>query len=241
MENLLKLLKSWCIQLFRDGMLFLLIIAPFLMGIILQNALPIINKVLMGKNGFSIVFIYPISDGLLITLTPILIGMICAFVILDERDEGISNYFKITPSNGRTYLVSRIVLPMVWGLISSIFVVVNFALTLSSIISIIAISLVGTLQGIIFAMVIVSIANNKVEGLALSKIVNIFTMFFIAPFFIDSKIKYISSIFPSFWIGETINNIIVTGNMSIINILLGMVISLVWITLLTRVFLKRIY
>lgn len=246
MTNLSTLTSSYRIfkigfrQILRDGMLLMLLPAPFLMGFVLKNIIPIIDSILVDKINFSISNWYRISDAMLISMAPILTAMIAAFVLLDERDEGTGAYYLITPSNGGAYLTARVFFPMLWAFFSSVLVMFFFALDVKDISIILCSSLIGTMQGGVFCMFLVSAAGNKVEGLALSKLTNILTMGFVVPWFISSPIKYVFGALPSFWIGELIkgtNVIFSTARLCLI----GVATSVIWIIVFIRIFKKRIY
>ncbi|MEN1760383.1 hypothetical protein [Anoxynatronum sibiricum] len=227
-------------QVLRDGMLLLLIPAPFLMGAVLRYMLPFADKILQQRLDFSLSPWYAVSDAMVLTLTPVMMAMICAFVILDERDEGIGIYYNITPANGYAYLIARIALPMIWGFISSILVVSLFAFTVKDPLIIVISSLIGTLQGVVVGMFLVTVAGNKVEGLALAKLSNIFVMGFIIPWITQSPVRYIFGILPSFWIGEILSNNGIHVFTMLTYGLAGAISCLFLITALTKKFLSRI-
>ena len=56
-------------------------------------------------------------DGFLLCLTPMFMAMICAFLLLEERDDGLCAYYQITPAAGKAYLAARIGIPMVCALV----------------------------------------------------------------------------------------------------------------------------
>lgn len=241
MSAVFKIFNIGFRQIIRDGMLLLLIPAPFLMGAALRLLLPFVDEIMQQRLDFTLVPWYLLSDSMVLTLTPVMTAMICSFVMLDERDEGIGVYYNITPVTGYSYLISRVALPMVWGYISSVLVVLLFGFVVNDIFTIMIASLIGTFQGVVMSMFLVAIAGNKVEGLALAKLTNIFTMGFVVPWFIQSPFKYIFGILPSFWIGEILINPNLKAFTTIVFGMVGLIICLIWIRVLTKMFLRRIY
>jgi fluoroquinolone transport system permease protein len=240
LSTAIKIFNTGFRQVLRDGMLLLLIPAPFLMGAVLRLLLPFVDIILQQRLDFTLLSWYPLSDTLVLTLTPVMTAMICAFIILDERDVGISIYYNITPANGYSYLLARVAMPMIWGFISSILVISFFAFVINDLITIIIASFIGTLQGVIVCMLLVTLAGNKVEGLALAKLTNFFVMGFIVPWLIQSPVRYIFGLLPSFWIGEIVKN---TNNeiyTIVIFSLAGLISCLLWIVVLTKMFIRRI-
>ena len=225
-------------QVIKDGILLILLPAPFLLGAILKMGLPIADCMVMTKFQFSLQPWYPLSDALVLTMTPMLMAMISSFLILDERDEGIGAYYAITPASGQAYLIARIVFPMLWAFVFSIIVHQLFALSHYSFYAIISVALIGTLQGVVTCMFLVALASNKVEGLALSKLVGIFALGFPVAWVINSPHKYFFGFLPSFWLGE-----IAYGAESLapstLNVLSGILCATIWILALRKIFLQR--
>jgi len=235
-----KIFRVGLQQILRDGILLVLIPAPFLMGAVLRYFLPVADALLQQRMEYSIASWFPLSDAMLITMTPIMTAMICAFVILDERDEQVGIYYHITPAGGYSYLIARILLPMIWALGSSILVMGLFALVIEDGLRIFIASLVGSLQGVAMSMLLVSIAGNKVEGLALAKLTNIVAMGFLVPFFVSSPAKYAFGILPSLWIGEIFKGAHPGVAVLLFYGLMGVLTSLLWMGVLSKVFLRRI-
>lgn len=240
MGAVMKLFTSGVHQVLRDGMLVILLPAPFLLGAVLWFGFPFADSILVRETGFSVQPWFPMSDALVMAMTTMMIGMICAFLLLDERDEGIGTYFRITPAGGRAYLVARLGIPMIWAFITTLVVMGLFALALDNIAVILTAAVLATFQGVIFCMVLAVMAGNKVEGLALAKIVNILILGLPAAWFISAPYKYLLGFLPSFWMGEVIYRSTEAG---VSHILLpglaGTLSSLAWIILLTRAFLNK--
>ncbi len=241
MGNVYRVFTIGMRQVLRDGMLLLLIPAPFLMGAALYGLLPLIATFLAQQYGIIIDPWLPLSDALVATMAPVLTALICAFVILDERDEGTGLYYRITPSGRHSYLLARIGLPMLWAYLSTVLVLFFFTHSTAGMPLIILVSGVGVLQGIASCMLLVAIADNKVEGLALAKLTNIFVLGFFFPWVSASPFRFIVGLLPSFWIGQLIY---LAGQPLIalaIPSSLGMLSGLVWVRFLYGVFLRRLH
>jgi fluoroquinolone transport system permease protein len=240
MSAVLKLFSSGVRQVTRDGMLLLLLPAPFFMAAALRIILPIADSILTREAGFSLNFWYPLSDAFVIAMTPIMVAVVCAFLMLDERDEGIGVYYRITPAGGRAYLAARLGLPMVWAFISTLIVIILFALALADAAVILTTAVIGIFQGIIACMLLVVLAGNKVEGLALSKLTNFFIIGLPAAWFISSPYKYVFGFLPSFWMGEIVYTSAVSGSAPFLLYgAAGILSSLLWTAALTRAFLYK--
>ncbi len=100
MNKTLYLFRVGLRQISRDGMLFALLPAPVLLGLVLKLGVPLLP--------FSIQPWYGLADGVLICLTPALTGMISAFLLLEERDTGVAAFYQVTPAAGYSYLLARL-------------------------------------------------------------------------------------------------------------------------------------
>ncbi|EEG76249.1 hypothetical protein [Dethiobacter alkaliphilus] len=227
-------------QILRDGMLLLLVPTPFLMAAALRFILPWGDRLLIQEMNFSLVTWYPLSDVLVLAMTPIMTGVIFAFLMLDERDERIGTYYSITPVGGHSYLWARLAAPMIWAFFTSIIVILLFGLSIEDMAVILTVNTIGTLQGVISALLILVLAGNKVEGVALSKLTNALILGLPVAWFIDAPYKYLAAFLPSYWMGEIVH----ATTMGALSVMLpyglvGAVIALLWIVILLRLYLRR--
>ncbi len=240
MGAVMKLFSCGVRQVFRDGMLALLLPAPFLMGAVLWFGLPLADSVLVREAGVTIRPWFMVSDAFVMVMTAIMTGMICAFLLLDERDESIGLYYRITPMGGRSYLAARLGIPMMWAFLTSLIVIGFFALAMNNFTVMLVSALLATFQGVIACMLLAVMAGNKVEGLALAKIVNIMILGLPAAWFISAPYKYLLFFLPSFWMGEFIFRSTEAGiSQALLPGLAGAIASLIWIVILTRAFLNK--
>lgn len=221
-------------QVLRDGMLLLLLPAPFFAGWLLHLLLPLAAELLDAWLGFSLPPWYPLCDAFLMAIAPSMVAMISAFLMLDERDEGVGSYFSVTPAGGNAYLLARLGWPMLWAFASTILVQKLFGLSLHSLSVIVSAALISALQGVVMAMLLVSLASNKVEGMALAKLVGVFLLGLPIPWLLGAPIKFLFAPIPSVWIGELLRGAFRTQLL-----VRGVLTSLAWILGLTRVFLRR--
>ncbi len=235
MKKTYKLFQIGLRQTIRDGMLLMLIPAPFLLGFVLRILMPIINELVWKYFAFSIKPWYPLADGMMLTLTPMLPAIGSAFLLLEERDEGIGGYYQITPIQGYSYLSARIGFPMLYAFISSLIVTALFGLSGLTFMQIFEGGIISTLMGIALSMLVVSFANNKVEGLAISKLSGIFLLGIFVTWFVPVPYKYLGAFLPSFWVGE----ILWQGTSSFL-LLSGLSTSILYIITLIYKFLNKI-
>lgn len=223
-------------QLKQDAMLIIIALVPLLAGTFFRFTIPFIEKVITGYFGVDAILApyYELVDLFLIILTPSMFNYVAAMVMLEETDDHLVSYLAVTPLGKTGYLLSRLGVIALISFLASILVSALFQLSNVNILMFICIALAGTVQGVIIALLIVTLSTNKVEGMAVGKMATFFTVGVLAPYFITGKIQYILSILPSYWMAKAIqsNNYLAL----LISILLGGL----WITLLSKKFIKKI-
>ncbi len=222
-------------QIAKDGMLLALVPAPFLMGAFFKMVLPWADGLLTRELAFSIQPWYGLADGMLLCLTPMFVAMIAAFLLLEERDEGLGAFYQITPAAGVSYLLARIGLPMAWAFAGAVAVTALFGLSALPPAVLLAGALLSTLTGAALAMMVVSLAGNRVEGLALSKLMGVSFLGLFLVWFLPAPYHFALAFLPSFWIGK-----LLLDGAAPLSVLLGGVTCLFWIALFTGRFLKRV-
>lgn len=219
----------------RDAVMLALIPAPFLMGALISLLMPVADGIARARWGLSLVPWYPLADAFLIGLTPLLPTMASAFLLLEEIDEGTGAYYRITPAGGRSYLAARIGMPALWGYVCSLAVAGLFGLSGCGLRDVLAASTLGALMSIAVSMMIVAVAGNRVEGLAISKLCGVSLAGIPVAWFAPAPWRWLAAFLPSFWVAE-----LLYAGLSRWNILAGLAVNLVWIYAFSRRFLHRV-
>ncbi len=235
MIQTLRLFQIGFRQITKDGMLLVLLPAPFFVGLLFKFGVPFINDILQDKFDVSLLEWYGLADGLLLCLTPMFVAMVASFLILEERDEGITAFYQITPSVGYSYLVARIGIPMTFSFMITVIAVEMFHISIISTFDILAGSLISAMTGIALSTAIVSIAENRVEGLAVSKITGVSLFGLVSIWIIPTPYMYFTAFLPSFWVGK-----LMLEGVTIVSFSLGILTCMIWIVMFSKKFLKRI-
>lgn len=169
--------------------------APWLAGAALGLGLPLLAPVVLSAFAYDITPLYALADMLMLMLTPMMAGMLAGFLMLDERDERVGEYYGVTPIGGAGYLFSRLALPVLWS--------------------------------VAVALLLLAFAGNKVEGLAVSKMMGLILLPVVVPFLTSSPWGMAAGLFPAYWMGA-----IFTGPLCLF--LPGLAVSAVWLYVLYR-------
>jgi fluoroquinolone transport system permease protein len=235
MNPTMKLFQIGLRQIGKDGLLLILLPTPILVGLVFRFGIPYANTLLEDGFSFSLLPWYGLADGMLVCLTPMFVAMVSAFLMLDERDEGLSAFYQITPTGGVSYLLARIGIPMIWAFASTVIVAGLLHISGLSVAVLLAASFLSALSGIAMAMMVVSIAGNRVEGLAWSKLMAVTILGLILLWFIPGPYSYMLAFLPSFWIGK-----VIVGGASAYTVVPGLCSCALWIAVFCKRFLSKV-
>lgn len=197
--------RQMLLQIKQDPLLFLILFVPFLIGFIFRYLLPILDGWIEVNTELGSIFppYYQLLDSLLLLITPSMINYVAAMVILEEADEKIIPYFAVTPLKRSGYLVGRLVIPTLITVPISLLVSYLFSHTSFVPKTFLLLAFVGTAQGLLAALMIVTLSSNKVEGLAIGKMASLLSLGLFIPYIVPHQGKYFFSVTPAFWIAES--------------------------------------
>lgn len=183
----------------RDSLLLWVVPYPLVLGVLMHWLAPVAESWLARDFGFEIGPYLPLLGCFLLLAAPTMVGLVIGFLMLDERDEGALTALLVTPLTTGQYLLYRIGVPLLastaMGLL--IFPLVNFgAVPWGPVVPVVA---VASLEAPLFALFLVSFAENKVQGFALAKGLGVLLVAPAAIFFVDEPWQYLAGIAPTYW------------------------------------------
>jgi len=144
-------------------------------------------------------FVAPVA----LVLPAFLIGWVTGFLLLEDRDEGVFAALDVTPVGKSGFLAYR----------ASVTALITFALTLwacwlilpqgSAWLDLLIAVLVAA-EAVIAAIILPAVARNKVEGLALTKLINIAAVAALIAA-IPSPLRFLGGVVPTYWVGESLH------------------------------------
>ncbi len=172
------------------------------------------------------------------TLPAFLIGWVTGFLLLEDRDDGPLLALDITPTGKAGFFAYRATITAIITALITGFGVIILAPNLSLPI-VVMLALLAAIEAVCVAFILPAIARNKVEGLAVTKIVNIGALVPLLAL-VPSPFRYLGSFVPTFWIGELLRTD--TAHYLSFLLKLGFAIAIhgVVVTLLYRLAIRRI-
>lgn len=238
MKKLLLLFLADMKNTMRDSTLMLLCAGPVLVWLFLKLLIPLAADFALVKFGADISGYYPLILIYMSLLPSMLFGMVIGFIILDERDEDIISYIAVTPVGRKGYFLYKIIASFTVSFL--FFFIIMYTTGLSNIPFgySIALAFMAALEAPFASFFLASFAENKVEGLALSKILGIMYVSPFAAYFVKSDLQFIAGILPPFWIAKAFFEIPFSIYNYSLYILIGIFIHLVFLALIVKKFLQ---
>lgn len=183
----------------RDALLMWMPVMPLMMVLLIRIAVPEATTFAQREFEFDLTPYYPLLVSFYLLLAPGIVGFVIGFLLLDERDDHTLTALMVTPLPISSYLLYRISVPIVVGLVMTLVGYPLLGLIPLSPLELVLIALLGAFSGAQTALLLAALAENKVSGLAVMKMLNGVQMFPVLAFFIPSVWAYLIGIVPSFW------------------------------------------
>lgn len=180
-------------NIFRDKSLVMMLFLPLLFVFLLQVALPAIAEYfndIMDYQGLIVVFF-----GIIAAFFP---AYVVSFVMLDEKDQDLQTVLKVMPLPYHLFVIYRIVFTASMAFISC-FVTMFFSGFSIVWYKTVLISAQTSLIAPTAVLFVVCNARNKIEGVALFKLLNVFVFLPVLSYFVDAWYRYLFAIHLLFW------------------------------------------
>ena len=177
---------------YRDPLLVMIVVAPIIwtLGVVILT--PLFTEMLAERYDFDLVPYYPLVLTAFLLLTSIVIaGGLGAFLVLDEVDAGTLTALRVTPVPLSTFFAYRAGTVMV---VTTVYVVATMSLSgilaPALIPALIPIGLLAGLSAVVTLLLIVAVASNKIQGIAMVRALGMLIAGLpCLPWFIDSRLE----------------------------------------------------
>jgi len=197
----IAVLKYDLLQIRKDPMLMISMIAPILIWLILKYGFPFLAVFALEQWEVDINLYFMHTGVAMLALIPMLFGMIYGFMLLDERDDGIITAISVTPLGKSGYLAIRMTIPVILSVIAVL--VYCYTLNLAgqlSFIQHIILSLILSLNAPILLLFLGAFADNKVEGIAISKGFGLLLTAMLIDYIVPPPWDWLAGYSPLFWL-----------------------------------------
>ena len=187
---------------YRDPLLVMIVVAPVIWTTGVAVLTPLFTDMLAARYDFDLVPYYPLVLTAFLLLTSIIIvGGLGAFLVLDEVDAGTLTALRVTPVPLSTFFAYRAATVMV---VTTVYVVATMSfsgiLAPGLIPALIPIGLLAGLSAVVTLLLIVAVASNKIQGLAMVRALGMLIAGLpCLPWFIDSAWNLAFGVLPPYW------------------------------------------
>ncbi|AHC14176.1 hypothetical protein [Salinispira pacifica] len=230
-------------MMMRDGFLILIIIVPLLagtaLGILYRFLIPFLDRSLgLSLSDLLAREYLPLLHLFLILLPSIMTGMAGGFILLEEHEQGLNPFWGLSFRGPLRIFILRLPPLMSIYLISCWGSRVLFSLSAGLPFVFQPLLLImGILEVPVFALFLAGNAANRVQGLALGKLISFFEMAPLAAYFLDGRIRYLFSVLPPFWMAEYLR----AGRNEPLLLVLSLSVHLLWIFLCFTGYRKKLF
>lgn len=219
----------------RDALLAWIPLLVIFMALVLRAGVPALTTLLRERADFDLTPYYPlIMSGFMLT-APGMIGMVVGFLLLDERDDRVLSALMVTPIPLTSYLAYRVAVPVVVGFVVTLAAYPLVGLLLLPLSDLIVVSLLGALTAPQVALLLATLAENKVAGFAVIKVLNSVQLLPIVAYFVQPPLHWLAGVLPAFWALKTYW-LAAAGEPYWGIVAVGLVVNIVWLLALVKRF-----
>jgi fluoroquinolone transport system permease protein len=187
---------------YRDPLLIMVVVAPVIWTTGVAVLTPRFTALFARRNGFDLVPYYPLILTAFLLLTSIVIvGALAAFLVLDEVDAGTLTALRVTPVPLSTFFAYRAATVLV---VTTVYVIAT--MSFSGILghglvpALIPIGLLAGLSAVVTLLLIIAVASNKIQGLAMVRALGMLIAGLpCLPWFIHSGWSFAFGVLPPYW------------------------------------------
>jgi fluoroquinolone transport system permease protein len=239
MNKVLKLSSNDLRQIRRDPMLMAVLFGPILLMILVRYGIPEIDKLTLKHFEFSMLEYDMLILGFFMLLIPFLVGILVGLLILDDRDEGMIVFYSVTPLGRKGYLMYRLASPVFLSAIFTFLMGWFNGIAYIEMAKLLASVLLFSLEAPLIALVMVSMASNKVEGLAVTKGLGVILAFPFLVHLVHSSWIWAGSIIPTFWASQTFATETMNSFSFLATVIGGIFVHILFIWILMNRFIRQ--
>ena len=187
---------------YRDPLLVMIVVAPVIWTTGVAVLTPRFTAMLDERYGFDLVPYYPLVLTAFLLLTSIIIvGGLASFLVLDEVDAGTLTALRVTPVPLSIFFGYRAVTVMA---VTTAYVIATMSfsgiLEPGLLLALVPIGLLAGLAAVVTLLLIVAVAGNKIQGLAMVRGLGMLIAGLpCLPWFIHSGWNLAFGVLPPYW------------------------------------------
>jgi len=195
-----KAFKADMKMISRDPIMIMLMLIPILMVILIKIIL------CCAVSFFDFRPYYGYVLGLCLLISPMMLGVVAGFLMIDEKDGKIFELISITPIGYLGYIIHRLILPFVGSIIYTILIYFMLDIYMLEIGILLYLIVMIAIESLLIGVILFVFADDKVKGLTYSKGLSVFIVLSMSDLFNKQWLSIVAGILPFYWIVKTIHN-----------------------------------
>ncbi len=196
MSKVLILLKNDFKNIIKEKLMLLPALAVLIFIILFGW---ITRKCVVWIPDYDVKSLFPLVTAGNIVFTPCLYSFVIGFMLIEEKESKVLDAIRVSPLPGGMFLSYRLSFAILISLINGLISLPLINLTYIDYKYLIPIVIIAALETPIYSLIMATWSNNKVEGMAISKGLGVISEAPLISFFINSPVRYIFALFPSFY------------------------------------------
>lgn len=187
-------LRNWV----RDPMLVVAAAGPLALAVITRFGMPTVTE--LAAPTFEVAPYYPVIAGSLAVFGPAIYGFVVGMFILEDREQGVLAAYRVSPLSARGYLSYRGVTAYVLSLVATLPALVLVGLLPVPPAVLLGTATVAALGGPAIALAFATLASSTIEGIALSKLINLVILApIVAISVVPEPLQFVAGVLPTYW------------------------------------------
>jgi fluoroquinolone transport system permease protein len=198
----------------REPILVLFMFLPLFILVLTRLMVQYGTPLLLEYAGFNLAPYYGYVLALSLLMAPFMLGTVCGFLMIDDRDARMFELMSVTPLGYLGYIAMRSLVPF-----SAAFVYTFIGYYLVGIVQVdigllTFIALLNAISGVIIGLVLFNFAGDKVKAIAFSKGLGLLNVLAVADLFELSWLSLLAAFSPYYWVVRLINDAATPFNLS---------------------------
>ncbi len=188
-------------NIYRESMLLVIALVPLFVTLLVRFGLPPLTAWSAGQ-GFDLAPHTGFIQAYLLLFPAMMLGMAMGYVLLDERDEQVLSYVSVTPLGKSGYLRYRLLSPVAGGVVYALVLPLLLGMGWKTTLVLSPAALLAGMQAPLFVLAMGAFAGDKVEGLALAKVLSVVFLAPIVAYVPGAPWKWLCLVIAPAWVTE---------------------------------------
>ena len=217
----------------REPILLIFMILPLFIISIVKVLVSYGTPLLLQYTGFDLAPYYGFILALTLLMAPFMLGTVCGFLMIDDRDARMFELMSVTPLGYLGYIFMRALIPLGTAFIYTF--AGYYILDIYSIhVAVLCyLALLNSIAGVVIAFMLFAFAGDKVKAVAYAKGLSMLNFLAAADLFGLPWLSFIGALTPFYWVVRLIN-----FPVTALNLILAGIVHAAWLLIMFR-FLNR--